>query len=121
MLLWRRKKCQKVGERQLKTGKQLYIGVQVRHEENSFYPWLFSNFIQISCDVGSMHRRLEFYNFYKDEQFDLPNHFLNYNYIQVQDLMQRWYICHKMGVMSKEICGNEIGSVLFGRKGRISL
>lgn len=102
------KNVKKVGERQLKTGKQLYIGVQVRHEENSFYPWLFSNFIQISCDVGSMHRRLEFYNFYKDEQFDLPNHFLNYNYIQVQDLMQRggisaikWELCQKRYVEMK--------------------
>ena len=29
----------------------------------------------------------KFYNFYKNEQFDLPNHFLDYSYIKVSDLL----------------------------------
>lgn len=81
------KQIKKIGEKQINTTKKLYIGVQVRHEENSFYPWLFSNFIQIKCNLDSEHRRLEFYNFYKKEQFDLPNHFLDYNYIKVSDML----------------------------------
>ena len=81
------KQIKKIGEKQINTTKKLYIGVQVRHEENSFYPWLFSNFIQIKCNLDSEHRRLEFYNFYKKEQFDLPNHFLDYNYVKVSDML----------------------------------
>ena len=37
--------------------------------------------------MDSEHRRLEFYNFYKKEQFDLPNHFLDYNYVKVSDML----------------------------------
>ena len=81
------KQIKKIGEKRVTTGRRLYIGVQVRHEENSFYPWLFSNFIQISCNLNSEHRRLDFYNFYKREEFDLPNHFLDYNYYKVIDLL----------------------------------
>lgn len=40
--------------------KKLYIGIQVRHEENSYYPWLFSNFIQLGCDVNNPDRRLDY-------------------------------------------------------------
>lgn len=81
-----RKLC-KVGEQKIDDGKQLYIGVQVRHEENSFYPWLFSNFISISSNLGDLHRRLDYYNFFKDEQFDLTSYFLDYNHIRVKDLI----------------------------------
>ena len=81
------KQIKKIAEKEINADKQLYIGVQVRHEENSFYPWLFSNFIQINCDLNSEHRRLEFYNFYKKEQFDLPNHFLDYSYLNSSDVL----------------------------------
>lgn len=81
------KQIKKIGEKKISTTKKLYIGVQVKHNDNAFYPWLFSNFIQINCNLNSEHRRLEFYNFYKNEQFDLPNYFLDYNYYKVTDLL----------------------------------
>lgn len=68
-----------IGEKEIVFSKPLYIGVQVRHEDNSFYPWIFSNFIQINCDVNCTHRRLDYSSFYKDEEYDLISYFLDRN------------------------------------------
>lgn len=40
--------------------KPLYLGVQVKHGQNSYYPWLFSNFIQLGCNVDNPDRRLDY-------------------------------------------------------------
>lgn len=40
---------------------QLYVGVQVKHGDNSFYKWLFQNYVQLSCDINNRDRKLEFY------------------------------------------------------------
>ena len=51
----------KRGERQLESDqKELYLGIQIKHGENSYYPWMFSNFIQLSCDVHHPDRRLDY-------------------------------------------------------------
>lgn len=73
------KKPKMIGEKEIVFSKPLYIGVQVRHEDNSFYPWIFSNFIQINCDVNCTHRRLDYSSFYKDEEYDLISYFLDRN------------------------------------------
>lgn len=78
----------KLGGNEFASGKQLYIGVQIRHEDNSFYPWFFSNFIQINSDINCIHRRLDYYSFYKDEEYDLVNYFLDRNRFEVKELIQ---------------------------------
>ena len=50
--------------------KPLYLGVQVKHGQNSYYPWLFSNFIQLGCDVDNPDRRL-------DHVFGISKHWEN--------------------------------------------
>lgn len=83
-------KClKKIGEKEIASVKPLYIGVQVRHEDNSFYPWFFSNFIQINSDVNCTHRRLDYYSFYKDEEYDLISYFLNRNRFDAEELMKK--------------------------------
>ncbi len=58
--------------------KDLKIGVQVRGNENTYYPWLYRNFIQISCDVQDVDRTMDyFYGVEKDWRFDWHNYFLN--------------------------------------------
>lgn len=80
-------KCpKKIGEKEIVSKRPLYIGVQVRHEDNSFYPWFFSNFIQINCDVNCTHRRLDYYSFYKDEEYDLVSYFLDRNRFEAGEL-----------------------------------
>ena len=83
------KQIKKIGEKQINTTKKLYIGVQVRHEENSFYPWLFSNFIQINCNLNCRHRRLDYTSYFKDERYDLVNYFLDFNYIIMAQLSRQ--------------------------------
>ncbi len=79
----------KIGGKEVISRRPLYIGVQVRHEDNSFYPWFFSNFIQINCDVNCTHRRLDYYSFYKDEEYDLVSYFLDRNRFDAGDLTKK--------------------------------
>lgn len=61
-------------------GKELKIGVQIRGNENTYYHWLYRNFIQISCDVENTDRTMDyFYGVEKDWRFDWFNYFLNVN------------------------------------------
>ena len=58
------------------------IGVQVRGNANTYYPWLFRNFIQISCDIHSVNRPIDFfYGVEKDWDFHWINYFLNFDQI----------------------------------------
>lgn len=58
------------------------IGVQVRGNANTYYPWLYRNFIQISCDIHSVNRPIDFfYGAEKDWDFHWVNYFLNFNEI----------------------------------------
>lgn len=43
------------------TKKNLKIGIQVKLNDNTYYKWLFSNYIQMSCDLTHPDRRLEFF------------------------------------------------------------
>lgn len=62
-----------------KTGR---IGVQVRGNANTYYPWLYRNFIQVSCDIHSVNRPVDFfYGVEKDWNFHWINYFLNFNEI----------------------------------------
>lgn len=80
------KQIKKIGEKKISTTKKLYIGVQVKHNDNAFYPWLFSNFIQINCNIDCMYRGLDYYCFFRDERHDIVNYFLDYNYMTAEDL-----------------------------------
>lgn len=74
-LLWQKE----LPELKAKTWK---IGVQVRGNENTYYHWLFRNFIQISCDIHNEDRPIDFfYGVEKDWDFHWINYFLNYNEI----------------------------------------
>lgn len=96
------KKLVKIGERTVDLNRQLFIGVQLRHENNSFYPWIFSNFIQINCDVDCMHRRLDYYSFYKDEEYELLNYFLDYNRFDANELVKFGVIRCLKRILSSE-------------------
>lgn len=61
------------------------IGVQIRGNENVYVHWLYRNFIQISCDISSVNRPLDFfYGVEKDWHFHWVNYFLNTNEIPLQ-------------------------------------
>ena len=66
----------------------LYIGIQVRHEDNTFYSWFFSNFISLSCDANCIHRRLDYTALSKHWDFDLPNYFLDMNYYSMDEMLE---------------------------------
>ncbi len=58
--------------------RDLKIGVQIRGNENTYYHWLYRNYIQISCDVDDSDRTMDyFYGVEKDWRFDWYNFFLN--------------------------------------------
>lgn len=60
--------------------KEIKIGVQIRGNENTYYHWLYRNFIQISCDVENTDRTIDyFYGVEKDWRYDWFNYFLNAN------------------------------------------
>lgn len=68
--------------------KELYIGVQVKHRENSVYPWIFSNFIQLSSDITNLDRRLEFhYGTLKHWDCNLFHYFLDTNRYNADDIL----------------------------------
>lgn len=71
----------------LSENKELYIGIQVKHEDNTFYPWFYSNFISLSCDVYCTHRRLDYLALSKHWQFILPNYFLDINYYSAEEIL----------------------------------
>lgn len=84
-----RANCLAVKEIQPSYDKELYIGVQVRHEENSYYPWLFSNFIQLSCDVTVQHRRLEFfYGMSKQWEYNTFHYFFDTNQYKTSEIIE---------------------------------
>lgn len=81
--------CLAVKDIPFRTNKKLYIGVQVRHEENSYYPWLFSNFIQLSCDVTNLDRRLEFhYGLLKHWNCNNFHYFFDANRFMARDIIE---------------------------------
>lgn len=60
--------------------KALKIGVQIRGNENTYYHWLYRNFIQISCDISDRDRPIDyFYGVEKNWRYDWFNYFLNAN------------------------------------------
>ncbi len=72
--------CQK--KMQDEVNSSLKIGIQIRGNENTYYNWLFQNFIQISCDVSDVDRPIDFfYGVEKNWRFDWFNFFLNSNKI----------------------------------------
>ena len=102
------KQIKKIGEKRVTTGKRLYIGVQVKHNENAFYPWLFSNFIQINCNIDCKFRGLDYYCFFRDERHDIVNYFLDYSYLTSEDMeyygvvkLLKWELCQKRYVEMK--------------------
>lgn len=57
---------------------ELKIGIQVKLNDNAYYNWLYTNFIQISCDITNRDRRLDyFYGVQKDWKWNSVNYFLN--------------------------------------------
>lgn len=78
-----------IRELELPGDGDLYIGVQVRHEENSVYPWLFSNYIQLSCDVANRDKRLEFhYGITKHWDCNIFHYFLDTNRYETSDILE---------------------------------
>lgn len=78
--------------------RKLYIGVQVRHGENSYYPWLFSNFIQLGCDVNNPDRRLDYvFGIAKHWENSDVSYFLDKNRYTAEEIMYlggRKYMTH---------------------------
>ncbi len=65
--------------------RELKIGVQIRGNENTYYNWLYRNFIQISCDMDDEDRPIDyFYGVEKNWRFDWHNFFLNTDKIPIQ-------------------------------------
>lgn len=78
--------------------RKLYIGVQVKHGENSYYPWLYSNFIQLSCDIHNPDRRLDYvFGIAKHWENSDISYFLDKNRYTSEEIMYlggRKYIIH---------------------------
>lgn len=67
--------------------KELYIGIQVKHENNTFYPWFYSNFIALSCDVNCTHRRLDYLTLSKHWEFYAAEYFLDINSFRAEEIL----------------------------------
>lgn len=83
-----RAKCLASKNLNLPNEKELYIGVQVKHRGNSVYPWIFSNFIQLSSDITNLDRRLEFhYGTLKHWDCNSFHYFLDANKHDASDIL----------------------------------
>lgn len=63
------------------TGRDiLKIGIQIKENENTYYHWLYRNFIQISCDVTDVNRPIDYlYSVERNWRFDSINYFITSN------------------------------------------
>lgn len=69
--------------------KKLFVGVQVKHMDNSYYPWFYSNFIQLSCDVNDSDRRLEYhYGLSKYWDCNIYHYFLDINNYSIDEFCE---------------------------------
>ncbi len=81
--------CLAVKKIRVEEKRKLYIGVQVRHEENSYYPWLFSNFIQLNGNVYNQDRKLEFhYGLSKHWDYNILHYFFDTNRYTAGDILK---------------------------------
>lgn len=70
------------------------IGIQIKLNDNAYYNWLYSNFIQISCDITNTDRRLDYYyGVQKDWKWNAVHYFLNHREIDI--CLLRKYGCLK--------------------------
>lgn len=67
--------------------KDLYLGIQVKHGNNTYYPWFYSNFISLSSDVKCRHRRLDYVSMSKHWIFNRSNYFLDIAYETAEDIL----------------------------------
>lgn len=68
------------------SAKEIYIGFQVKLNNNTYFDWLFSNYIQLSCDIDDADCKLKYYyGLYKDYRYYMDNYFLNYNKVNVRE------------------------------------
>ncbi len=89
------KKLKRVGKFHLPSfsGGTLKMGVQIKLNDNSYYNWFFSNFIQISCNIYNKDRVLDYYyGVQKDWQWNTVHYFLNYSKYDIGVVKKYGYI-----------------------------
>lgn len=66
--------------------KNIKIGFQIKLNNNVYFDWLFSNYIQLLSDIEDYDCKLKyFYGTFKEYQYYTDNYFLNYNKINVRE------------------------------------
>ena len=66
------------------------IGVQIKLNDSAYMNWLFSNYIQLSCDIENIDSEVQyFYGLQKNWQYYINNFFVNYS-IKKKTELSKW-------------------------------